>query len=73
MVKNPPFNAGDKRDASLSLGSGIFPGRGHGTDFSILAWRIPMDRGAWRATVHTVSKPDMTEATKHTEAHKVEF
>ena len=22
------------------------------TYFSILAWRIPMDRGAWRATVH---------------------
>ena len=23
---------------------------------SILAWRIPMDRGAWWATVHGVSK-----------------
>ena len=23
---------------------------------SILAWRIPMDRGAWRATVHGVTK-----------------
>ena len=22
---------------------------------SILAWRIPMDRGAWRATVHGVA------------------
>ena len=28
---------------------------------SILAWRIPMDRGAWRATVHAVAKDsDMT-------------
>ena len=26
------------------------------THFSILAWRIPTDRGAWRATVHGVSK-----------------
>ena len=26
------------------------------THFSILAWRIPMDRGAWRATVHGVTK-----------------
>ena len=26
------------------------------TDSSILAWRIPMDRGAWRATVHGVAK-----------------
>ena len=24
---------------------------GMATPFSILAWRIPMDRGAWRATV----------------------
>ena len=23
---------------------------------SILAWRIPMDKGAWRATVHGVAK-----------------
>ena len=23
---------------------------------SILAWRIPMDRGAWQATVHSVIK-----------------
>ena len=23
---------------------------------SILAWRIPMDRGAWRATVHWLAK-----------------
>ena len=26
------------------------------TDSSVLAWRIPMDRGAWRATVHGVIK-----------------
>ena len=26
------------------------------THSSILAWRIPMDRGAWRATVHGVAK-----------------
>ena len=26
---------------------------------SILAWRIPMDRGAWRATVHGVAKSRM--------------
>ena len=23
---------------------------------SVLAWRIPMDRGAWQATVHVVTK-----------------
>ena len=26
------------------------------THSSILAWRIPMDKGAWQATVHTVTK-----------------
>ena len=26
------------------------------THFTILAWRIPMDRGAWRATAHRVAK-----------------
>ena len=26
------------------------------TRSSILAWRIPMDRGAWRATVHGVAR-----------------
>ena len=26
------------------------------THSSILAWRIPMDRGAWQAAVHRVAK-----------------
>ena len=26
------------------------------THSSILAWRTPMDRGAWQATVHRVSE-----------------
>ena len=29
---------------------------GMATYFSILAWRVPMDRGAWRTTVHRVTK-----------------
>ena len=29
---------------------------GMATDSNILAWRIPMDRGAWQATVHGVMK-----------------
>ena len=29
---------------------------GMATHSRILAWRIPMDRGAWRATVHRVAK-----------------
>ena len=30
--------------------------KGMATHSSILAWRIPMDRGAWGATVHGVAK-----------------
>ena len=34
---------------------------GMATHPNILAWRIPMDRGAWRAVVHGVAKDsDMT-------------
>ena len=35
---------------------------------SILAWRIPMDRGAWRATVHGVAKSRtrLSDTTQHT-------
>ena len=29
---------------------------GMATHSSILAWRIPMDRGAWQATVHGITK-----------------
>ena len=28
---------------------------GMATPFSILAWRIPLDRGAWQATVYGVA------------------
>ena len=29
---------------------------GMATHYSILAWRMPMDRGTWRATVHGVAE-----------------
>ena len=40
-VKNPPVNAGDKRDKGLIPGSGRSPGGGHGNHSSTLAWSIP--------------------------------
>ena len=33
------------------------------THSNILAWRIPMDRGVWRTTVHGVAESHLTEAT----------
>ena len=45
--------------------------KGMATHSSILAWRIPMDRGAWRPTVHGVAESDMTErlSTQHPSPH----
>ena len=39
---------------------------GMATHSTILAWRIPMDRGAWRATIHRVTKSQTQLVTKHT-------
>ena len=45
---------------------------GMATHSSIFAWRIPMDRGAWRATLlGGRKKPDTTqESTKHRTAQE---
>ena len=37
-------------------GLGRSPQEAMATHSSILVWRIPMDRGAWRAPVHGVAK-----------------
>ena len=55
MVKNPPA-MWETWIPGLIPGLGRFPGGGMATHSSILAWRIPMDRGAWLATVQRVTK-----------------
>ena len=40
---------------------------GMATCSSILAWRIPMDRGAWRATVHCVAQSQTWLSDTHSE------
>ena len=42
MIKNPPANAGDLRDAGSILGSGRSLEEGMATHSGILAWRIPL-------------------------------
>ena len=59
MVKNLPANARDARDArdvGSIPGSGIYPGGGHGNPLQYSCLENPVDRGAWRATVHGVAK-----------------
>ena len=41
VVKNPPSNAGDVRDASSIPGSGRSPGGGNGTLLPVLDWETP--------------------------------
>ena len=43
-------------DTGLIPEVGRSPEEGHGNPSGILAWRIPMDRGVWQATVHEVEK-----------------
>ena len=53
MVKNP---SAMQEIRVQSLGWEDPLEEGMATHSSILAWRIPMDRGAWRATVHGIAK-----------------
>ena len=50
MVKNLPANAGDVRNMSLIPGSERYPGEGNGNLLQLV------DRGAWWALVHGVTK-----------------
>ena len=56
MLKNPPANAGDIRDAGLTPGLGRSSGGGHSNPLQYSCLENPMDRGAWWATVHRVAK-----------------
>ena len=56
MVKNPSANAGDIRDLGSIPGSGRSPGEGHGNPLQYSCLEKSMDREAWQATVHRVTK-----------------
>ena len=53
MVKNPPVM---QETWVRCLGREDPLEEGMATHSSLLAWRIPMDTGAWRATVRGVTK-----------------
>ena len=51
-----PASARDIRDTSLIPGSGRSPGERNGNPLQSSCLENAMDRGAWRATVHGVTK-----------------
>ena len=56
MVKNLPANVGDIRDSGSICGSGRSPEGGHGNLLQYSCLENSMDRGAWWAAVHGVTK-----------------
>ena len=56
MVKNLPVNIGDVEYLSLIPGSGRSLGEGNGNPLQYSCLENPVDRGAWQATVHGVTK-----------------
>ena len=55
-VKNLPANAGDINDYDSIPGLGRSSGEGHGNPLQYSCQENSMDRGAWRAMVHGVTK-----------------
>ena len=66
LVKNSPANAGD---TVLTPGSGRSPGEGNSNRLQYSCLENPMDRGAWRATVHGVAK-SWTRPSTHSSPKK---
>ena len=69
-MKNPSAMQEMQETQVGSLGQEDPLEEGTATHSSILAWRTPMDREAWRAAAHGVTRElDTTEVTGHTAQH----
>ena len=65
MVKTLPVDAGDMGSIP---GSGKSPGEGNGSPLQYSCLGNPMDRGAWWATVHEITKElGMTQGLNNNE------
>ena len=56
VVKNPPASTGDAGDVGSIPGSARSPGEGNGNPLQCSCLGNNMDRKAWQATVHGVTK-----------------
>ena len=66
VVKNPPANAGDIRDAGSVPRSGRSLEVGNDNSFQYSCLENPVDRRAWQATVCGISESDTTERAHST-------
>ena len=64
VVKNPPANAGDIGDAGSIPGSERSPGKANSNALQYPCLENPMDRGAWQAAVHGITRVRHDLATK---------
>ena len=73
MIKNPPASVGDTRYADSVAGLGRSPGGGNGNPLQYSFLENPMDRGAWQAVVHGVTKNWTRLSTaQHKRGHNIE-
>ena len=56
VVKNLPASTGDTGDVGLVPGLGRYLGEGNGSPFQYSCLGNPIERGAWWATVHGVTR-----------------
>ena len=56
LIKKLPANAGDQRGAGRFPGLGRSPEGGHGNPLQYSCLEKPMDKGAWRALIHRVTR-----------------
>ena len=66
VMKNPPANAGNTKDSGSVSRWGRSPGVGHGNPPKYSYLENSMDRGAWQAVVHGITK---SPTDTHTDGH----
>ena len=80
LTLKPIDSVGKESDCNAGVtdsipGSGRSPGGGNGNPLQYSCLGNPMERGDWRAPVHSVAELDMTKVTEnaYTTSNKIEF